>query len=317
MAGATEAGANRVALIGGVAKRALRASTNAQVLAVFARSFYLEISSEVSDSESLLCIGGTELGPGPINLLCNNHRSDASRNFNDLRPGTDASYRADTLSVGSRVFNLTGASVWTAPRPIHNPDTERLCRSLKQIASRPGRGLARLIPLFFDRRERPPRFENDPVLQRVWRAGSALKNWLENNPDKTPSPPPQSEGLLGLGDGLTPAGDDLLIGMMLALRTYGRAEAADRLATWALPLARTRTNKISVSHLNCAAAGEGSAVLHDTLYALNNANCSALDRCLDALDRVGHTSGWDALTGVALATDSVAQYSTPVPPLAH
>lgn len=313
MVGATEQGVNRVALIGGVARRALRASTDAQVLAVFARSFYLEISSEVSDSETLVCIGDTGLGPGPINLLCN-LQSDASRYFNDLRPGTDASYRGDTLSVGSREFSLTGAAVWSAPRPIRNPDTERLCRGLKQIASRPGRGLARLIPLFLDR-QRPPRFENNPVLQRVWQAGSALRNWLENNPDETP--PPQSEGLLGLGDGLTPAGDDLLIGMMLALRIYGRAEVADRLATWALPLARTRTNKISVSHLTCAAAGEGSAVLHDTLCALNHANFTALDHCLDALDHVGHTSGWDALTGVALATDSVAQYSTRVPPLAH
>ena len=104
--------------------------------------------------------------------------------------------------------------------------------------------------------------------------------------------------LIGLGPGLTPAGDDFVGGAMIALRAFGNAPLADRIASWALPLARKRTNRISRAHLECAARGEGHEALHDLL-------CTFEEKHLERLARIGHTSGLDAAAGALLALDSV------------
>ena len=100
--------------------------------------------------------------------------------------------------------------------------------------------------------------------------------------------------LIGLGPGLTPAGDDFVGGAMIALRAFGRHALADRVAAWALPLAEKNTSRISRAHLHCAAAGEGHEALHDLL-------CSFEKKHLERLARVGHTSGLDAAAGALLA----------------
>ena len=102
------------------------------------------------------------------------------------------------------------------------------------------------------------------------------------------------DALIGLGPGLTPSGDDFVGGAMIALRAFGRHALADRIAGWALPLARERTSRISRAHLECAAQGEGHEALHDLL-------CSFDKKHLERLARIGHSSGTDAAAGALLA----------------
>jgi hypothetical protein len=102
------------------------------------------------------------------------------------------------------------------------------------------------------------------------------------------------DALIGLGPGLTPAGDDFVGGAMIALRTFGYVDTAERIAAWALPLAGERTNRISRAHLECAAAGEGHEALHDYLGSFGP---TALER----LARIGHSSGLDAAAGARAA----------------
>jgi len=102
------------------------------------------------------------------------------------------------------------------------------------------------------------------------------------------------DALIGLGPGLTPAGDDFVGGAMIALRAFGRQAQADRIARWALPLAETRTSRISRAHLACAAAGEGHEALHAYLDGFRRAD-------LARLAQLGHSSGLDAAAGALLA----------------
>jgi hypothetical protein len=126
---------------------------------------------------------------------------------------------------------------------------------------------------------------------------AALKDWISGNGGGMP--PEACVILVGLGPGLTPSGDDLVGGVLIALRSLGQHDAADRLAVWILRLA-DRTNTISQAHLTAATAGEGSAALHAALSALATGDDQALARAVDALAAIGHVSGWDALAGVAL-----------------
>jgi hypothetical protein len=129
------------------------------------------------------------------------------------------------------------------------------------------------------------------IPKAIKREARAFLSWLRNE-----GIPP--DALIGLGPGLTPAGDDFVGGAMIALRvcgtTAGHAALAERIAAWALPLAKTNTNRISRAHLECAAAGQGHEALHDLL-------CSFEKKHLERLARVGHTSGLDAAAGALLA----------------
>ena len=122
-------------------------------------------------------------------------------------------------------------------------------------------------------------------------------------------------GLIGLGPGLTPSGDDMLVGLMVSLRTAlgpvacneatsarlsqsSYAPAVDALSRSIVRHA-TRTNRISAALLEQAALGIGSAAQHRVVQCLLEATpATALEAAVAELVRWGHTSGWDALTGI-------------------
>jgi hypothetical protein len=155
-----------------------------------------------------------------------------------------------------------------------------------------------------ERRQTTPTLLSSPLLRRAAAGASALAGWLAR--DAARQPPAQARALIGLGPGLTPSGDDLIAGALIALRTFLCLEAAEQLGAWALPLAATRTGAISRAHLAAAAAGEGAEPLHRILAAICAAAEVDLERELDAADRIGHCSGWDALAGIALVGAVVA-----------
>jgi len=134
-----------------------------------------------------------------------------------------------------------------------------------------------------------------PRIKRIFPTESdALGKWIRDGAKGRV--PEQAQNLIGLGSGLTPAGDDLIGGALIALHALGRKAIAKRVATWALSHAKTRTNRISRAHLACAASGEGHEALHRCLAAILSAKRS-LRTELRALRKVGHSSGTDALAG--------------------
>jgi hypothetical protein len=116
--------------------------------------------------------------------------------------------------------------------------------------------------------------------------------------------------LIGLGPGLTPSGDDFLCGAMATLRYLGRGEVAGRLAERVLPPARSGTSLISACYLRCAAQGEASEVLFNVLACVVSGGKDGLDAHLDAVDAVGHTSGWDSLAGAAAVCAALCAAAT-------
>ena len=88
--------------------------------------------------------------------------------------------------------------------------------------------------------------------------------------------------------GLTPSGDDYFGGILVALHALHRNAQAAALWRWLEPRLAARTSAISVAHLAAAAQGHAHEALHRILEG---------DLDLDALDSVGHCSGWDALAG--------------------
>jgi hypothetical protein len=229
-----------------------------------------------------------------------------------LRAGDRVSWDGGHLLVAGRFrFDLASAALWRPTSPPAGWGVATLAAGLALLSRLAADqaatdGFAPLVAPLATRRLDDPgtSASNSPLLQLAWPGIAALADWLASGANATP--PASAEFLIGLGPGLTPSGDDLIGGALIALRALGRSEIAARLAAWALPLAGQRTGAISAAHLTCAAAGEGSFALHDLIAALLTPGAPGLVEAVAVLATIGHSSGWDMLAGVALAGAAVA-----------
>ena len=113
-------------------------------------------------------------------------------------------------------------------------------------------------------------------------------------------------GLLGLGPGLTPAGDDLLAGLLVGLSA--RPDLRDPLAAAVQRHAPARTTWLSAELLRLAAAGLAAPAVVAVADALaGHGGDDALPRALPALLAVGHTSGPALARGLLLAAGTTAR----------
>jgi Protein of unknown function (DUF2877) len=331
-----------VGCLGPAARDALRTGRRGRVLAVFRRSFYVALEGGGADAAALVCLGPPTLGAGPLNALCapppGGDWPAAGWDWPaagwdwpaagwdwpaagwdwpaaGLAPGLPLAVEAGALRVGTRWrFDLSAARTWQ-PASIAPPAPAGLAAGAALLAAacaeppRP-RGLGRLLPALLGQGGAPPDASGleAALLRQGWLAARALQGWLARMEQGGPvdEPPAALPALLGLGPGLTPAGDDLLGGALLALHALGRQRPAQRLAARLLPAAGTRTGRISAAHLACAARGWGTEALHAALAALAAGDAPALGAALRAPDAIGHSSGWDALAGAAAVWAALA-----------
>lgn len=106
-----------------------------------------------------------------------------------------------------------------------------------------------------------------------------------------------ARALGGLGPGLTPAGDDVLAGILLVRRALGGDAAGPRLEA---AVRAVRTTWIAKEMLVWAARGQAVEPVHDLLVALAGGDGPRAAASLAALARLGHTSGADLAFGLAM-----------------
>lgn len=109
---------------------------------------------------------------------------------------------------------------------------------------------------------------------------------------------------VGRGTGLTPAGDDLLCGMLVTLRAL-HDRRADRLARAVGDVAATQTTHVSAALLVHASRGECVPELAGLIAALDGRG--DLGAAVRRLVGVGHSSGTALAHGVVLALTTSAQ----------
>ena len=114
-------------------------------------------------------------------------------------------------------------------------------------------------------------------------------------------------GLLGLGPGLTPAGDDLLAGLLVGLAT--RPDLRDPLAAAVSRHAAQRTTWLSAELLRHASAGLAMPAVVAVADALaGHGDDAALTRSVPRLLAVGHTSGTALARGLLLAAQTASRH---------
>lgn len=111
--------------------------------------------------------------------------------------------------------------------------------------------------------------------------------------------------LIGRGPGSTPAGDDVLAGLLATLRVCApTGSAASRFADTLAAHVHAgsgRTTALSATLLRCADAGAVVGAACRVLRMLTGDG--PLHTAVVALERTGHTSGRDLLTGITIGVD--------------
>lgn len=103
--------------------------------------------------------------------------------------------------------------------------------------------------------------------------------------------------LCGRGLGLTPSGDDVLLGYACARRAFGMEEGlGERICS----MARERTTSVSASYAEAFAAGYVNPAYARALEAVRACDEAALKAAVHAILEIGHTSGADALLGLSI-----------------
>lgn len=109
--------------------------------------------------------------------------------------------------------------------------------------------------------------------------------------------------LAGLGPGLTPAGDDFLVGVLAAFYALGPSYAQARWTLWQMyarliaDTARERTTRLSATWLAYAGVGAFGEVWHHLCHAIHTEQSQALVASAERILRTGATSGADAMGG--------------------
>jgi hypothetical protein len=281
--------------IGCLAARALCPGLRGRLSAVFERSFYIRLAGQE------ICIGPPGLGAGPLNLRC--QVADPDWPARGLRAGAAALVGAREIRVPPNLSIALGdAAVWRPPAP-GAWSVASLGAGLKALDARlpghvPAQGLGALALA------PAPGTPSDAVAAAARGPVAALTRFLRcafaAEDGRAHPTVPDLGALIGLGPGLTPAGDDLIGGALVALHGLGRTDL--RAALWHSLRARAEaeSHAITRAHLGAAAQGLGGAALHALLNDLLSGTTAALPRRLAAIAAIGHSSGWDALAGAVL-----------------
>ncbi len=279
----------------------LAQTTTARVLNVFDRACNL-----VNAQGEVLSVVTSERGLTPFALVV------AANDRAPFRAVTEASavgVQSGSLWLGPYVIDVAAAAVWN-PRPDWPAisrlltDTTRLeALALLADGHGPAGSLLELLAPASQAASLPA-----ALASRARLGALDLVTGLRTGTIDTAVA--GATRLAGLGGGLTPAGDDFVLGVLLAAWAGLYGSGAERQAALIAEAAAPRTTTLSAAYLRAAARGECSAYWHDLFAALLRPDAADLPAGLSALLAVGHTSGADALAGflaARLVTDSPLQ----------
>jgi hypothetical protein len=229
----------------------------------------------VDDRGELITLALPAVGEGPFSLVI---EAEASF-FERLRPGQAIMCSAE---------RLRGASwqIWLDPARVWEPRLARI---------RPVTGLApALASVLRPFQAWPGSAPASPIASSTakWLAcyAAALQAALAARREVAAA----AHRLVGLGPGLTPAGDDYLLGVMAGLWLRDERELLPIIGGVA-----KHTTLLSAAFLRAAAQGCFAAPWHALASAFERQDATALRVTSEGIARIGASSGQDALAGLA------------------
>lgn len=225
-----------------------------------------DVCNLINEKREILSIVTAEVGNGPFNLVTEGDILFTKHLAIDSKIST----QEKEICLGDLIVSFAYAQVWNP-----QPDWESLRSKKDEISER-------LSLLQMD-------IENEAILQF---SNSLTHAIIEADITAIKS---ISSKLAGLGIGLTPAGDDFLMGAMHATYIIHPAEVAQNISKQIAEIAIPLTTSLSGAWIKSASEGEAGELWHDFFDALINDENIFLP--MSKILSVGETSGSDALAG--------------------
>jgi uncharacterized protein DUF2877 len=291
-----------------VARAVRQEGWSGEVLAVHPRSCY--ITGEDAD---IFAVVQQPLGNGPFSLVIPPLSGDP---LAGLTEGSSVTSTGSYLTVGDGlVVGLAQALLWDPKAyPALGAHPEALSRCLAGVyqaatTRSPEQSLARLLPHLHEE-DLPQPLAAVGHFPRSHALIAGLTDSLARRNRR--SLKVVTSSLAGLGPGLTPAGDDFLAGVLLALALTQEHRADADLAEIAgllLETAAPRTHEISAAYLRAAHAGETSEQWHALIRTLSAGNTAEAAAAAETVMRFGETSGADMLAGFLVGMGAIHNLS--------
>ncbi|MDA1330070.1 MAG: DUF2877 domain-containing protein [Chloroflexi bacterium] len=279
------------------AKAWLQETRIAHVLHVFD-----PVCNLINDEGEVLSLVDARVGNGPFSAVV------ARGGFTDwVSAHSGVLLSPPVLMVGDGIFKYFQAKLW-----MPQPDWTALREELDGLQK-----ASKNVQVLLSRHAEAESFAwlmmpdsdqatyGNAVFERAKQAiGELLRALMEENIEAMRAAASQ---LAGLGSGLTPAGDDVLVGMMHALWATRPEVQALALSLVLAEAAAPRTNSLSAAWLLAAGRGEAGEAWHELFAAIAAKDAGAQEAAVMRILPTGHSSGADALGGFAAMIQMEAQ----------
>lgn len=261
------------------ARRWLEHSRQPRILHVFESACNL-----INEYREVLSIVTTEIGDGPFNMVI--PRLQNFYPFEQVHALSTVSISPSDLIIGELTIHMTEANIWN---PCPDWTALRTSRNdlISQVQQLPFTNYAESHHDLFCHNHLSTPSTQSPI--------SSLSTALATA--DTSAALAITPKIAGLGPGLTPSGDDFLMGALYAVRILHPHEIAstiaERIAAVAVPL----TTSLSGAWLCAAGRGEAGMLWHNFFAALLSSDPSRIQYGFDEILATGATSGADALAG--------------------
>jgi len=296
-----------ISQIGFFAQQVLERSKGARVSGIASRGIYLQPENDLTLYLSL------EEFPGPLTL----NFEEGSTRVEKIRAGFSARFKSGEIFFPDEniYISLEGCKIWNSPqveyrKGLYPQGLDTALSLAKNIASENP-----YLPLLF---ENPEQIPGAAVIgERIQNLQIALKTGVSEKITAG------SIKLLGLGPGLTPLGDDFLLGVLLTFNRWGHifspalpeiqkgVSPAQSIVEWSshpnklikdlnqiiLENTRLKTTQISASLLACAAEGAADERLITVLDGFFSSG-DLQEEDIHNLLKWGHSSGMAVLGGM-------------------
>ena len=272
-----------------------RANARGTVLATFERSAYLDLANRV------VALASADLPLGPLVIAVRDFEA-----LRALRPASIVTLRDGRMRLGSISVDLESARTWDPSLAADGDATRDVAPAARDAAIDElftGAPAGSIVDLLAPNRPASVHPTHTVLLKALDRGLAAIGDVLSGRHDPDAVAGIIGTDVAGRGPGLTPSGDDLLIGVLHALTVWPRlAGAANAPTVRAIIVnaARPRTTRISGAYLDAAGHGWAAEPWHALMRSFREPPVSTR-AAVRRLLRIGETSGADALTGFCWA----------------
>jgi len=229
-----------------------------------------EKATYLAAGSQVVAVTARRVPPGPLYVTVNADNVGA-------RDGAAVSCTADRLEFDRHSFTLSTANIWKGPLPDPHELSARRATVIDMLTALADASALATEPFSRQTREGLARLRQGDF------RGLA-------------------RSLAGLGPGFTPAGDDALAGLLMTKA----ALASQAAGHWSIDRETAqRTGPVSRAFIECAAAGQAIAPVHQVLMAGAAGDESARLAACEKLRTVGGTSGADIAFGMRAALQNL------------